>query len=304
MPLPLYFFALLGLGLAAMVLCGGQKRGRLWPALLPFAGMLFPLLLPHDEVIPRGLIAFTAIILFNRCIDLAQDEQGYSISFRLLFPFTVLDLRRFQRRQKKFSRDKLLELIVYGLLAGAALYGVVFVAKSYIGWTHFAIRWSAGLVLLYAAVDAGNAFALFVCRALGWEAPSMQNKPILSKSVHEFWGRRWNREIHEWVLVHIYSPMTRRNRPILGLSLAFLYTAFLHAYPANVALGWRYAFPMGLFFLLNGAALAFERLVDSRRWPAFFGHLWTVLFVFSTSPLFMEPALSMMGMPTKVALPF
>src|SRR5262249_23617594 len=123
--------------------------------------------------------------------------------------------------------------------------------------------------------------------------PVLHDDPILSRSVQEFWGERWNRIVSAWLAANCLWPLARRRRPLLGLAAAFAASALLHAYLTWAALALPSAMEMGVFFLIQAVIVLFERRVGVPRWPGAAARAWTVATLLLTSPLFVGPFLEL-----------
>ncbi|CAN0361738.1 unnamed protein product [Discosporangium mesarthrocarpum] len=133
----------------------------------------------------------------------------------------------------------------------------------------------------------------------GLSVRNTQHLPLQATSVAEFWGRRWNREVHSLLKDGVYDPVVQALRAAPGLPqglrrniavmATFAVSGLLHAHvyallgnPPNfwLALGYFVAQPAGMFF---------ERAAGVKAWPRPLARLWTVAFVAGTLPLLLEP---------------
>jgi hypothetical protein len=113
-----------------------------------------------------------------------------------------------------------------------------------------------GMVLL-AHFGSFHLMALLWRRA-GVDAVPIMDKPLVSASLSEFWGRRWNlgfRQLgHEW----IFRPLHRW----LGVAgagfLVFVLSGLIHDLVISVPARGGYGLPTG-YFVLQGAGVALER---------------------------------------------
>jgi hypothetical protein len=58
--------------------------------------------------------------------------------------------------------------------------------------------------------------------ALGYAMEPVQRTPILSRSLAEFWGRRWNRIVGRWLRENAFEPFAKAGRPGTGSFVAFV----------------------------------------------------------------------------------
>jgi hypothetical protein len=156
------------------------------------------------------------------------------------------------------------------------------------------------LVLLEVAVGAAGVHDLIVGVAgvLGRSVLGLQNHPLLSASLAEFWARRWNRMIQGNLRRAFFLPGVRAGRPERGLLAAFTASGILHvmavegaAAPSVVALpcAWVMA-----FFLLHGGLVFAEKRLGwhraSQRSPAhLFARARTLVLFVALSPLLLDP---------------
>jgi hypothetical protein len=84
---------------------------------------------------------------------------------------------------------------------------------------------------------------------------------------------------------------------MLGLLLGFGVSAIGHAYPVFVALDLPMAAMMLAFFLVQGVFVILETRLGVSRWSRPARRAWTVTIMIASSPLFVEPALRVLGCP-------
>jgi len=150
------------------------------------------------------------------------------------------------------------------------------------------LLWSAGAVVA-ATLVALPALSLILhfgifnlvaalWRALGVDARPLFREPLRSRSLAEFWGRRWNLAFSEMTAIGIYRPLS----PVIGrrnaLVVAFLCSGLLHELAISVPVRAGYGLPF-TYFLLHGALLVYERARESRGHPiasARWARAWTI----------------------------
>jgi len=114
---------------------------------------------------------------------------------------------------------------------------------------------------------------------------------VLSRTLAEFWGLRWNRVIGRLLRRNCFEPLARRGAPMLGVLLAFAVSGLLHFYLVLPAAGLVPAIWIGSFFAVHGILCLVETRLAVRRWPAVAGHAFVVAAFVATIPLFSEPLL-------------
>jgi hypothetical protein len=181
--------------------------------------------------------------------------------------------------------------IAYAGLATVGLMIAVDLAPSTDGIWYWVLRWSGGALFFYSLADAVEGGVRTLYRAAGVVVPRQHVLPIVSRSVQEFWGKRWNRAVGMWLRAHCFVPFARRGWARLGFVAAFCASAVFHAYFTLVAVGWAMAVTMLIFFLIQGVFVLCELRMGVARWRLALAHAWTIIAVLGCSPLFIEPFL-------------
>jgi alginate O-acetyltransferase complex protein AlgI len=138
-------------------------------------------------------------------------------------------------------------------------------------------------------------FGLFALLSLFWQsrgvdAPPLMQCPVAAKSLHDFWGRRWNAGFHDIVFGLFFLPLARRCGATAAAILTFVISGLIHelviTVPANAGYGWP-----TLYFTLQGAAMTLERArlnaacSLTRNWPGrVFAWAVVVLPIFALFP--------------------
>jgi hypothetical protein len=262
-------------------------RAKTFALALGAAAFLGPPWLAGPIPLLRGLSALFGFMLLLRVIDIVRSRERWSGWRRLLHVASALDSRTLRRASSQ------LDLQAPGR---ALLWTVVAVAGFYLAHApHQLARWGGGLVFAYALLESGYALAAAALRALGVVTPRLHVLPLASLSVGELWGVRWARPISTWLRENCLRPLARRGHARLGLFLGFVVSAIGHAYPIFVAVGLPMAVLMFVFFVLQGAVVLLEARLGMSHWPRPARRAWTITIMIASSPLFVEPALRVLG---------
>lgn len=282
------------------VLAGRSRSARLLALLLMGAGALAPLAAPPIPLL-RAILSLYLAWSFINVIELVRDPVPRSVGFRVLQVLVLHDLRLDGSRERSRAPELRLGLLVTSALAGiAALSGLAVVdwaerfGATPRGWF---LRYFVGVLVTYLAVEAIVRLLGFVYRAAGLAPPRLHDHPILSRSLAEFWGRRWNRIVGTWLRAVAFSPLMARGYPRLGIVVTFLVSALLHFYFCWPALGVAPAAMMASFFVMQLPFVGLERVLVLRRWRRPLRHLWTLGVLLVLSPLFVEPFLQVVQAP-------
>jgi hypothetical protein len=269
--------------LAALVTAGPAGRRGLGLALAALL-LLWPLMIPGGPLL-RGLLALVGFWGAARIVDLARMRGELSPLQRALFVVALIDTRNLRWSRPRLDLAALTKPVVWVPIGLVALWA----AGQSSG--HPPLRWLFGALVVYALGEALEGLLRGIFGIMGAETPPLHRDPIAARSLREFWGERWNLVVNRWLRTHCYLPLARRRRPLLGLGLAFLASAALHAWFIGVALGPTMAASMGLYFVIQGLLLVVEGPLRVARWPAPLGRVWMLACTLLPSPLFVEPIL-------------
>lgn len=149
-------------------------------------------------------------------------------------------------------------------------------------WTFAAVKFAFGVVVLVIVATWGPAnspyllgwvgmiglafvlhfgvFHLLSCgwRSIGVDAAPLMDWPILSQSVSEFWGKRWNRAFRDLTHRFLFRPLAARLGPRWALLAGFVFSGLVHDAVISLPAGGGYGGPT-VFFAIQGAAMFVER---------------------------------------------
>jgi alginate O-acetyltransferase complex protein AlgI len=127
----------------------------------------------------------------------------------------------------------------------------------------------------------------------GIDCRPLFRSPLRSRSLTEFWGRRWNLGFSEMTALAVYRPVACRLGKGTALFAAFLFSGLVHELAISVPVRAGYGLPM-LYFTLHGILMLLERWLErigrpiqSLGWPA---HLWTLGWLAAPLPILFHPA--------------
>lgn len=111
-----------------------------------------------------------------------------------------------------------------------------------------------------------GSFHLLSClwRTLGRDAKPLMNWPVLSRSLSDFWGRRWNTAFRDLTHRYLFAPLAGRIGPWWAVAVGFLFSGAVHDAVISVPAGGGYGWPT-LYFLVQGGGLLLERRVGASR---------------------------------------
>ena len=181
--------------------------------------------------------------------------------------------------EKSRDKRKLVVPMAKAFLGGVLLFGAAPFAQQPLiaGWIGM-----IGMILILH-------FGLFQLLAIGWRKAGIDTEPIMnaplrSKTVSEFWGRRWNSAFNRLAFEFVSRPITRRlggrsscdtARRSRGSSTlhfgagiatltAFLVSGLIHELVISLPAGAGYGLPTA-YFLLQGVGILLERAFPQIR---------------------------------------
>lgn len=116
-------------------------------------------------------------------------------------------------------------------------------------------------------------------RLYGVPVDKLFRAPLRSRSLAEFWSRRWNLGYSEMIALVVHRPLRRRFGANGALFGSFLVSGLLHELAISVPVHAGYGLPTA-YFLLHGALVGIERRLG--RTP---GRLWTMFWLVAPLPL-------------------
>ena len=232
------------------------------------------------------------------CASPTSVEGSGALKARLVHVLSVVDTRSLVAAPGKLDARAVGQAFLW-LTVSLAAYRALPLASPQGEVLLWVLRWVCALVIVYAGVSAGYLLAHVAYAAAGFSTPVLHASPALSRSVQELWGQRWARPVSMWLTETFMRPYARKRRAVTGVLLAFAASGALHAYSVWVALGFLNGLAMAAwmlaYFVTQAGVVALERVLGVRRWRPWAGHTWTVVWMLSTSPLFLEPLVRVLG---------
>lgn len=105
----------------------------------------------------------------------------------------------------------------------------------------------AAIVPFWLMLELLESLLQLVWLPSGRLVPALNNRVLLSASVADFWGRRWNRMFGDWLYGVCFRPFARTP---LGLSAAFAASALIHELLVSVP--YLIVYEKSLFGLMSG----------------------------------------------------
>jgi Membrane bound O-acyl transferase family len=286
-----------------------QRRMPPWMGWAPLVVLPLTAIALRESVLPWVFMWMLAIAIFAGCKWQtwweARSANGFSqdwkcsLAYLLLWPGMdareffddVSDEREVPQREWFAASGKTLAGIVL-IWCGARLIALNFLSLG--GWASL-----VGLVLVLH-------FGMFQLLALAWQragirvTPIMQ-KPLLSPSLSDLWGKRWNLGYRDLSYKWIFKPVQKRFGGAAATVAAFLVSGFIHDLVISVPARGGYGLPTA-YFLLQGLGSLAERTATG-KWLGMgrgvTGWLWTAAIALGPVYILFHPPFVM-----RVMVPF
>jgi alginate O-acetyltransferase complex protein AlgI len=181
-----------------------------------------------------------------------------------LFGWIGMDAAAFFNEKKKPEAPRATEWLFasFKTLFGAALLWLG--ARAALAINPLLAGWTGMLGIIFLLHFGFFHLLALIWRAAGVPATPLMRAPLLSQSLSEFWGKRWNTAFHELVTTLLFRPL----RGIVGARRAtlcvFLVSGLIHDLVISVPARGGYGLPT-LYFLAQGAGVLFERTTLAKR---------------------------------------
>jgi alginate O-acetyltransferase complex protein AlgI len=218
---------------------------------------------------PRWVVMWSiAACIFALCkwlswLPVRADQVATSRRVGYFLAWPGLDGAAFVGRTASSPAPRSVEL---AFAIGKSVFGLVliFVACRLISEQAYPAGW-IGMAGIAFSLHFGLFHILsWIWRRRGAAAQPIMDWPVLSTSVSEFWGRRWNRAFRDLTHRYVFRPLTSRFGLGVGSLIAFLLSGIVHELAITVPAGGGYGGPT-LYFLIQGAGAQLERTSWGRR---------------------------------------
>ncbi len=127
-----------------------------------------------------------------------------------------------------------------------------------------------------------------VWRLFGVKTYLLFRSPLLSKSLSEFWSKRWNIAFSEMISIAVYRPLKHKVGPTAIIIISFIFSGLLHEMAISLPVGKGFGLPM-LYFIIQGAAILLENFFSKQNISIFqnklIARLWIYFWVIIPAPL-------------------
>jgi predicted DCC family thiol-disulfide oxidoreductase YuxK len=264
---PVDWLPLLILGLAAAVI------GAQFPAWLYMWVMAFALFIGCKWLCLRKELERGADATFGR-------------KFAFLFGWIGMDARAFFAKTNTAEKPRAYEFAfaTFKILFGAALIWIV--ARHALSINALLAGWIGMIGLIFLLHFGAFHLLALAWRAAGVNVTPLMRAPLLSRSLGEFWGERWNTAFNKLATTFLFRPLHRAAGLRTATLCVFLVSGLVHDLVISVPARGGYGLPT-LYFLLQGTGVLFERTTIARRLGINGGFRgWLFTFIVTAGPVF------------------
>jgi alginate O-acetyltransferase complex protein AlgI len=241
-----------------------RSNAAAWPGWLPLLAFPPVTILLRDHM-PAWVFMWTlsfAIFIglkwqtWWQARDQVSHSAGRSLAYLAAWP--GMDAESFLDSRQAVPSPQLREWL---WAAAKTFFGILllWVIARRVPETRELVRGWIGLFGLIFLLHFGSfhLIALF-WQACGIAAQPIMSKPILSKTLSEFWGKRWNLGFRQLAYDLIFRPLHKRVGVAAASLLVFLASGVIHDLVISLPARGGYGLPTS-YFILQGLGVTLER---------------------------------------------
>ena len=124
--------------------------------------------------------------------------------------------------------------------------------------------WSIMIGLVLLLHFGVLALIAILWRCAGFDLRPLMDHPLRSRSLAEFWGRRWNSGFNSVAHEVLFAPLRRKLGPLVATAAVFLASGIVHDVVISIPARGGYGLPT-LYFLIQLVAMLIQRTSAARR---------------------------------------
>lgn len=278
--------ALVALGLVVHRHTAPAPRALLWTALVLVVAGAERLLSPEPPLLRMVGTVVCAFLLVKVMVGEEEKRDGMEPlppARWLAFATLWIGMRpRLFAAPRRGPVAGVRDLAVRG--AAGLLVGVLLVAASRLSGPVSDAVLGTGLLLVF---HFGSCTLLAAAwRARGVRCDAIVREPWRSRSLGEFWSRRWNLAYFEMCTILLYRPLAGRVGRGASVMLVFLFSGLLHEMAISLPVRAGYGLPT-LYFAAHGLGVLAEEALARRGRPirGLAGRAWALFWILAPLPV-------------------
>ena len=276
----------------ALPFVGQVKAARIWSWLIALATVVVSLLITSDQspILRMFIIVYLQILAMKIVVVVESYPNDNKLNF---LQWTAFSLGWFGMRPILFEKlpSKSFDytiLILKGasrIIIGTALLYLSTLVEQYSAFFIPQLLLLAGFsfILHFGIMNLTTA----AWRSAGIDVKELFRSPYKSKSLKEFWGKRWNVAFSEMTALVAYRPLKSKSGIETAMLVSFLLSGLLHEVAISLPVKAGYGLPM-LYFAIHALAMhletrsAFVQKLISHR---ILSHVWVITILVLPMPL-------------------
>lgn len=271
-----------------------RSKARLIAWVIAFATAAFSSLISAHH--PPLIRMFIIVVLQLMSMKILVVVESYSGERLTLIQWTSFSLGWFGMRPAPFEKFPNSPLpFAHALLKGISriAMGVVllyvsllldqnpYAQKTFL--SHLLLLAGLSLILHFGILNLSAAF----WRSQGVNVSELFQAPYKSRSLKEFWGKRWNVAFSEMTALIAYRPLKSKVGTEKALVISFLLSGILHEVAISLPVMAGFGLPM-IYFVIHATAMFMEarsvflRKLLQRKWLA---HTWVMSVLILPMPI-------------------
>ena len=191
-------------------------------------------------------------------------QAGWPKSAGYLFLWIGMDAEAFFGRPVRVEKPRWSQWAWAVAQMGAGIWIVTGVAPQ-VADSHPVITGWLGMTALVSFLHFGVAqMASLMWRSAGVNARHIMHKPVLAKSLADFWGRRWNLAFRDLAHRFVFHPLALDVGSAWATMAVFVVSGIIHDVVISHAARGGWGWPT-VYFLIQGAGLLVERSRIGKR---------------------------------------
>jgi Membrane bound O-acyl transferase family len=279
--------ALVAAGLLVHRRKAAAPRALLWAALVLVVVWVERLLSPEPPLLRMAGIVACAFLVVKVLVGEEEKRDGMApLPLWRWLAFATLWIGMRPRLFAARGRGRVpgvRDLAVRGTTRLAAGVALVVAARFVEGYASDVLL-GAGLLLVFHF--GGCTLLAAAWRACGVRCDPIVREPWRSRSVTDFWSRRWNLAYFEMCTILLYRPLAGWVGRGASVMLVFLFSGLLHEMAISLPVRAGYGLPT-LYFAVHGVLVLVEEALARSGRPVrgLAGRLWTLFWVLAPTPI-------------------
>jgi len=276
-----------------------KRKARLYAWVIAVVTVVVSAVFTSAQVPLMRMAIIVSLQLLSMKIVVAV--ESYSGENRLkVFQWMAFALGWFGMRPVLFEKLpspslRMMDLVLKG--ASRILFGffLLYLSKILEQYPHLA-RFFISQLLLLVGLSLILHFGILnlataVWRALGVNVSELFKSPFRSKSLKEFWGKRWNIAFSEMTALIAYRPLKTKIGVQKAVIVSFLLSGLLHEIAISLPARAGYGLPL-TYFGIHAFAMHLETkspLIQKVIKHRFLSHVWVLTLLVLPMPLLFHP---------------